>query len=125
VQPFDAIPETGTKVNALLVLCGHRSWNRREEQWRDDSWRFWRVVAFSESEKPVCPTSLPLPNPENNRHGSKWFYVDSTGRKLNINHNDMAALKNAMVFREVTGFVVNTGKMIEQKHDERLFFGPD
>ncbi len=82
----------GTKVSARIVLCVHEA--RRP-------WNFWRVVAMSPLGQTVTtPAQLPPP-------GRRWGYVTEN---------------NANIFETVEGYIVRSGKLIQNKHDERLFF---
>jgi len=71
---------------------------------RHGNWEFWRVVAMAPvSETPVTPPQLPRP-------GQRWSYEQKNGERI---------------FATVKGYVVRSGKLIQNKHDERLFFNID
>ena len=66
--------------------------------------QFWRVVAMAPvGQRPTPPRQLPTP-------GQRWGYVRENGQE---------------VYEDVKGYVVRSGKLIQNKHDERLFFNID
>lgn len=102
VVPLPSGLRSGDPVHAWVIRM-------RREIWKDNRWvltfRYWRVIALGSGELPA-PT-VDVRAHERSTPRRKQHLVDD-GRPTRI-----------------TGWYLDTGPNIENKHDERVFFNPD